>query len=609
MQVHSVRARATVAVAAALVAMALSPAPAPAGTITTNCAGLSTAFANSNPSDVVVLTQMCTGMSFDLPDHRIVFRGQPGAGLDGTGAPQALLTGGNAIGTTVIRDLTFRDGTHGALDLGGAPKIINNRFINNTNPTGNAGAVGVDQDAPLGDGIVIRDNVFGGTTASTGNGADSSGGALYASSPHKITIVNNVFRHSTADNGAGAFISGETNASLVTMSGNSFSSGEAVTQGGAALILLAGTARLTNNVFKDNDAGPTQGAVGGGLSVQMGADSTLVQTNNRFLGNRVLGPNTDPQTGGGEYVINPNDATIRMTGDRFIGNAVTSELGQGGGLFIRQGDLIGVVNVALNNVVVAGNSVAANGQGGGIYALGNCAGVPCETNWALTNTTVVANTVGAGGGGSQLDGSAGNNLTVRNSIVYGNGSSTDVMGFDNPVYSFSDVCAAGGAPKPGTGNICKNPKLAKPAAGDVHQTRRSPTRDKGSNPLVPSTLKKDYEGDARIIDSDRNGTKRVDMGADERRAKPRITIGISRGSVIVSGAVAPNNKGRRVVVKLARLSGGSFKTIGKKRDRLNKRSRYQVRFADPAAGTCRATVTFLGSPTTFPGTKNKRFSC
>jgi hypothetical protein len=141
--------------------------------------------------------------------------------------------------------------------------------------------------------------------------------------------------------------------------------------------------------------------------------------------------------------------------------------------------------------------------------------------------------------------------------------------------------------------------------GDAHQTRRSPTRDKGANSLVPTSLKRDYENHVRILDSNNDGTKRVDMGADEMRTRVRIGIGIRRGSVIVSGAVRPNNRGKRVVVSLFRGS----KRSGTKRPRLNRRSRYKTRFADPAAGRCRVKVVFKGSATTLPGSKTKRFSC
>ena len=107
---------------------------------------------------------------------------------------------------------------------------------------------------------------------------------------------------------------------------------------------------------------------------------------------------------------------------------------------------------------------------------------------------------------------------MRNSIVY-NGGPGDIGGFTSYDVQYSDACNDGPDPFAGPGNICADPKLV--GGSDVHQTKLSPTIDKGSDALFqqesgerPNT---DYEGDLRPTDGDGDGHT-VDMGADETPA-------------------------------------------------------------------------------------------
>jgi len=95
---------------------------------------------------------------------------------------------------------------------------------------------------------------------------------------------------------------------------------------------------------------------------------------------------------------------------------------------------------------------------------------------------------------------------VVNSIVWGH-RGADFAG-DTYYATFSDVEMG----LPGEGNISEDPRFVDPANGDYHLRPGSPCIDAGDNDVAPST---DWEGDARPIDGDRDGTAIADMGADE----------------------------------------------------------------------------------------------
>jgi hypothetical protein len=295
---------------------------------------------------------------------------------------------------------------------------------------------------------------------------------------------------------------------------------------------------------------------------------------------------------------------ISSRDDRFTGNRIEGTQGRGGALEVAATSGSDV-SFSMTNGAVAGNH--AGTLGGGLFNLANC-GSGCSVATTLRNSTIAGNTVL--GQVSQLHQDGTNtSLSMFNSIVYNTGGSSDLSTGPTTTVRHSDACNDTGGPLPGAGNICRNPRLTKPGAGDVHQTRRSPTDDKGSNALVPSSLKTDFEGHRRILNSDSKAGARVDMGADELRPRARIGVVIGRGSVLVSGAVKPKNARKRVVVTLYRKKNGRFRKLATRRDRLNRRSRYAVRFGDPAPGRCRVKVAFLGSATTSPGAKTKKFSC
>jgi hypothetical protein len=80
----------------------------------------------------------------------------------------------------------------------------------------------------------------------------------------------------------------------------------------------------------------------------------------------------------------------------------------------------------------------------------------------------------------------------------------------DPVVTYSDV--QGG--HPGAGNIHAYPWFVDPNHGDFHLGACSRCIDSGDN-SAPNLPPRDFEGDARILDGDGDGTAIVDMGVDE----------------------------------------------------------------------------------------------
>ena len=66
----------------------------------------------------------------------------------------------------------------------------------------------------------------------------------------------------------------------------------------------------------------------------------------------------------------------------------------------------------------------------------------------------------------------------------------------------------------GEGSIDLDPRFVDPGGGDFHLAPDSPCIDAGSN-LAQSLPEVDFEGDARILNGDGDGTSIVDMGVDE----------------------------------------------------------------------------------------------
>jgi hypothetical protein len=452
---------------------------------------------SAQPGDVITLEEgsVCNaavleGGPFILPEVTITLQGTPGGTaeiLDGGSLVQILV--GVDVGSTLIRNLTFVNGSSpaegGAIEITGdsAPQIAGCAFLRNS-AVDNGGAVSIrSTDTTV--AISVEGNLFGRPSEGNHNTGQAEGGALYVQTLGDVTVKDNTFASNTAG-----------------------------LAGGGASLSPCGTATIAGNVFDGNRLRPLSnpgdifsGRRGAGLSLEgrfCEVLPTVVQEGNRFTSN-VIEAGDDPSGGGGEAIAGLD---VLSTNDRFVDNtieALAPSEAEGGGLWVGGNESV----FEGRNLVAAANEIQLGGEGGGIY-IGSSEGGELR----LLDSTVVANRAAEGAG---IAGGFGDNLTLYNGIVFGNtGAASEIAGFDDGGgrdVQFSDVCE-GTAAHAGAGNICADPLLVAPAAGDVHQTPASPTLDAGSNALVPAELSQDYEGDSRVLSAV------VDMGADELDRDP-----------------------------------------------------------------------------------------
>jgi hypothetical protein len=510
--------------------------PASAATVS-SCSALQPTLNAAVSGDTVTLTVDCTGPFYLPTGQSINFEGLP-AGSTLSGADSAVVLSGNNVGTTVLRNLIFRNGlgTNGAaVSITGTstPTFENDQFYDN-HASGNGGAIYVGSTATSG-ATTVSNSTLGaslhGNTAAKGAGA-------YVTGP-QVVVTNSTFAYNTAtDHGGGLYTIPGSNDALggpgLVVTGSTFtqnrvtgtSAVDAPQGGGAYLDLAIVDARLSANTFSSNQLVPTATATfaaGAGLRISGSAptQNLITSMDNVFTSNAVR-YNANPNfssNGGGAWI---EKATFASTRDRFVGNSLaahgaTSGHSWGAGLGLEGCPGTAGPLATLTNDVVAGNIGGGEAAGGGIY-------VRCSGSYAtltLINSTVTANTVGSGTAGVAADSSE--DLISRNSILNGNtgGPDLDLVGFPSADVTFSDLCDSGvpfGAAA--DHNICAPPQLVNADAGDVHETSSSPTIDKGSNAALPGGLMTDYENDPRIRDGDGDGTQTVDIGADE---SPTVT--------------------------------------------------------------------------------------
>ena len=488
----------------------------------------------------------------DKPALAITIQGAgSGASFDGTGLCCRIMTGSPTAGHSLdltLRNLTFRNGSvagdGGALSLTGnvSATIDSDRFLGNQadQSSGHGGAVAVESTAGT-TPIVISNSTFGDGTPGGANTA-WEGGAVYvasASNGPSAVIGGNTFAGNSATSAGGGLdlevssMGGTT----MTVTDNTFTGNVAVSSGGGALI-------QDNDVVLQRNRFTANRLEGGGIAYGAGANlvgsgdtNTATQSDNRFDRNVVDNgaPANTSLGGGGERV---QRYTLTSTSDRFTNNSLPSPSGtgeaEGAGLAI-EGCVTspGSRTARVENLVAAGNSVASDGNGAGVYA--GCG--PGPVDLTVLDSTISGNQTTGTGATAGLFGGPDDTLTVRNSIVAGNIGGAEMTGFGTRTVTSSDACAPG--PFPGAGNICASPFLANPGPGhgDAHETQFSPTVDHGTGADVPIGLTADFEGDARVVGP------AVDMGADEF-TQPSVLTGaakhVKRIGATLNGTVNPN---------------------------------------------------------------------
>jgi hypothetical protein len=73
--------------------------------------------------------------------------------------------------------------------------------------------------------------------------------------------------------------------------------------------------------------------------------------------------------------------------------------------------------------------------------------------------------------------------------------------------------------------------------------------------------------------------------------------------------VAPNRRGKHVILTLSRKHKGKFRTAATLRGTLTSHSRFTAEFEPPPAGKCRVVASYPGDRTHLAGRRTKTFGC
>ena len=471
---------------------------------TTNCAGLQAALDQVASGNTITLQGICTGQQFTLRNfgdpagpffnyNSWTLTGDPSDGLDGFDGSglttaQRMLTGVD-VHRLEIQNLVFRDGNvtgnGGALDITGLSNLglRNSSFFANQ-ATGKGGAVHFAPDSgpdnPTIGAIGVSGSVFGSEAdAAEGNKA-TTGGALSIESPgtgnNNSGINGSTFANNTATGNGGGFAYAipPATAENFSLNGNVVVKNKAGGSGGGGHVVAANSfLGIDNERYENNSVEPVPGYpagdhFGGGLYTQGGLPNFR---HNVFRGNAVKAyPDGGNLGGGGLAVqgpgINAHSEYTRVEGNTLAGPLANTQFeSEGGGIFFSSdgGRWQGFLDA------VAGNSVGAGGEGGGIYIGAG----PAPASLELAETTVAGNS--SGGQFAGISGGAQDDLLLWNSIVY-NGAPGDIGGFDHFDIQYSDACNDGPFAFAGPGNICADPKLVVARTSTRRRRARPSTR-------------------------------------------------------------------------------------------------------------------------------------
>jgi hypothetical protein len=234
---------------------------------------------------------------------------------------------------------------------------------------------------------------LGGHLPSTVNG--SSGGGVYvhgAVDPFgaEFTLLNSHIFSNTAEQGGGVYMS--FCCSNATLRGNTFKSNNAEQDGGGVL-LHAGAAALTENIFDSNTADR-----GGGF---------YNHCNGSQLNRNTFVANTADVAGGGLF-LDMVCSDVKLNENNIVSNSA----GRGGGLAITGGGAVWDRSATLINTVIADNQ--ASEEGSGVY-------IVSAYSVQLLHTTLAKNSGGDGSGvligDYALIDSGPSTMTITNTIL------------------------------------------------------------------------------------------------------------------------------------------------------------------------------------------------
>ncbi|GEM_PF-2446008 len=383
--------------------------------------------------------------------------------------------------------------------------------------------------------ILIKNVVFR-------NGSEDYGAGLYVKvEAADVTIENSRFEHNTADDkyAVGGGVCVHTDSGNVTIKNSRFehntAHGENVSGGGAYVYTYNGNVTIENSRFDHNTA-----LGGGGVFVDSKNGSVIIE-NSQFENNNALG-------GGGVFVDSKNGSVI-IENSQFENNVVDD----GGGVFVdsKNGSVIIKNSQFENNNACNGGGVSVDSENGSVIIknsqfennvadYGGGVSVDSENgSVTIENNSFYSNNATSKGGAVRIyvDG----NLNLYNNIFWSNGISDGGEGGDvyvrggslniyNNDFSCNDFSGNGTCLKLNDyssynqgSNMSVDPLFVDPDNGDLHLKPPSPCIDAGNNtaPGLP-LLKKDMDGESRIMDGNGDGVPTVDIGADEFNPAPKI---------------------------------------------------------------------------------------
>ncbi|MFH2093325.1 MAG: right-handed parallel beta-helix repeat-containing protein [Pseudomonadota bacterium] len=231
--------------------------------------------------------------------------------------------------------------------------------------------------------------------------------------------------------------------------------------------------------------------------------------------------NCESEQGGGMFILNSSPTIVNC---RFINNHSKTK---GGAIYVGYDCAPWIINCLFQknstkedggaiycsksshpniyNSVFYNNSAGGSRYGGGIYVDENATPVIIGSTFHDNRALF---------GGALYVASA--SPIVTNTILWGNHPDEFyVRGTTSaPVVTYSLIEGGYDGAIPGDQIINADPLFAEPEEGNLHLTAQSPCIDTGST-TVPFIHAVDIDGDARIVDGNRDGRPLVDIGADE----------------------------------------------------------------------------------------------
>jgi hypothetical protein len=95
----------------------------------------------------------------------------------------------------------------------------------------------------------------------------------------------------------------------------------------------------------------------------------------------------------------------------------------------------------------------------------------------------------------------------------------------------------------------------------------------------------------------------------KKKTAVTLHVHLAGGKVHVSGVVSAGVAGVKVVVKLERLSSGSYATVHTAKAKLSGAHKYATSFNPAKKGSCRAVARYPGTSTTTSSSASKKFAC